>query len=464
MSWGSTRNLRLLLNTSNFRQAATIAFICLLVALMSMVFSNHLLEIVMRSHVRDMILTDIRSQQLHGRLTEARNVAAALTYRQPFELRKDRHSIVFDSADQPLYGDARLMPRDNCPAPCASNWRHAELRDSRGRTMEILGLVVPLSDGGQYFSAYDLRPMLERTRIIPLLASASLLIILLSIMLISLPFSIRNLSRINRIRDALGRYASGDHSAMVPHDRQGDEFDQLGNEINQGLHRINRLMDEVQNITSHIAHELRTPLTRLQGRLWNVAEMVDGAARDELQRAIQDGERIQNLFRAVMRIAEVETGRCAHQFEPIHARQLLEDIREYYLPLAEERACELVIQTADDCQLYGDRALLFQALANLIDNALKYGPTGKPITLAIHNLHGWSRISVSDQGNGIPHPLNDKAIERFQRLDTSGDTPGNGLGLTLTKAIADLHGGELTLEDNQPGLRAILRIRALQRD
>ncbi|QLF92005.1 HAMP domain-containing histidine kinase [Pseudomonas sp. ABC1] len=464
MSWGSTRNLRLLLNTSNFRQAATIAFICLLVALLSMVFSNHLLEIVMRSHVRDMILTDIRTQQLYGRLTEASTVAEALNYRHPFELRKDRHSIVFDASGQPLYGDPRLMPRDSCPAPCTTNWRHAELLDSKGRATEILGLVVPLSDGGQYFSAYDLRPMLERTRIIPLIAGASLLVILLSIMLISLPFSIRNLSRINRIRDALGRYASGDHTAMVPYDRQGDEFDQLGNEINQGLHRINRLMGEVQHITSHIAHELRTPLTRLQGRLLNVADMVDGDARDELQRAIQDGERIQNLFRAVMRIAEVETGRCAHQFAPIQARQLLEDIREYYLPLAEERDCELLIQTDDDCQLYGDQALLFQALANLIDNALKYGPVGKPITLDIHNLYGWSRISVADQGLGIPHQLNDKAIERFQRLDTSGSTPGNGLGLTLTKAIADLHGGELTLEDNQPGLRAVLKIRAFERN
>lgn len=458
MSLVKHRALHQLLNTSSFRQAATVAFISLLIALASIILSNHLLEIVMRSHVRDMILTDIRTQQLHGRLAQATHVAMALRYTLPFEMRKDRHSLVMDGHSNILYGDATLLPGIDCPQPCNTKWRHAELLNAQGKPTEILGLVVPLSDGGQYFSAYDLQPMLERTRIIPLMAGAGLLIILLSILIISLPFSIRNLYRINRIRDALARYASGDHSITAPHERLDDEFDQLGNDINQALQRINRLMGEIQNITSHIAHELRTPLTRLQNRLLNAAEMLEGEPREELLRAVQDGERIQNLFRAVMRVAEVETGRCAHQFAPVSARQLLEDICDYYLPLAEERACTLQVN-GSDLQLYGDQALLFQALANLIDNALKYAPIGQPVLLSAYQQRDCSCLCVADRGPGIPQQLNDKAIERFQRLDTSGDIPGNGLGLTLTKAIAELHGGELLLEDNQPGLRAVLRIR-----
>lgn len=458
MSLARKHAIAQLLNTSSFRQAATVAFICLLIALASIILSNHLLEIIMRNHVRDMILIDIRTQQMHGRLNDAQQVATALRYRHPLEIRKDRHSIVIDSTGQVLYGDGKLFP-DDCPAPCNTNWRHAERLDAQGNPSEMLGLVVQLPDGGQYFSAYDLRPMLERTRIIPLMAGAGLLIILLSILIISLPFSLRNLYRINRIRDVLARYASGDHGVMVPYDDRGDEFDHLGEAVNQSLQRINRLMDEVQNITSHIAHELRTPLTRLQNRLLNAADMLEGEPREELLRAVQDSERIQNLFRAVMRVAEVETGRCAHQFSTLSARQLLEDISDYYLPLAEERASTLLIEDRG-LQLYGDQALLFQALANLIDNALKYAPAGQPILLSAQVQGTWLCLSVADSGPGIPSALNHKATERFQRLDTSGAIPGNGLGLTLTKAIAELHGGELLLEDNNPGLRAVLRLKA----
>lgn len=459
MYLGNNRNLKLLLNTSNFRQAASIAFICLLVALVSIIISNQLLGLVMRSHVRDMILTDVRTQQYSGRLGNAIQVAQALRQGQLLDVRKDRHSIVFDNKGNALYGDANLVPQADCRAPCETNWRHATLLNSKGRESEILGLLMPLPDGGQYFSAYDMRPMLERTRMIPLIAGAGLLVILLSIVLISLPFSMRNLYRINRIRDALARYSSGDHSIRVPYALQGDEFDQLGVEINHGLQRIDKLMDEVKNITTHIAHELRTPLTRLQSRLLSAVDLVDGEARDELLRAVQDSERIQNLFRAVMRLAEVETGRLAYQLEVIQARPLLEDIVEYYLPLAEERGCVLCIEAAANCVLYGDRALLFQALANLIDNALKYTPTGLPVTLGAYHRRGFSYLSVGDRGPGIPRDLSDKAIERFQRLDTSGNTPGNGLGLTMIQAIAELHGGRLFLEDNNPGLMALVQLK-----
>ncbi len=454
----------MLLKTSNFRQAATIAFICLLIALLSIVFSNRLLELIMRSHVRDMILNDVRAQQMYDRLLSSERVVNELKYREPFENRKERHPIVIDPQGEPLWGDAYLLPELNCLENCTSNWRHASMTDARGNQTEILGLLVPLADGGHYFSAYDLRPMLERTRIIPLIAGASLLLVLLSILLTSLPFSRRNLLRINRIRDALAQYASGNHRVRILVDRHGDEFDQLGNEINHSLQRIDRLMEEVKTVTSHIAHELRTPLTRLQSRLLNAADQLNGDARDEILQAVKDSERIQSLFRAVMRVGEVETGRCAHQFESVPARALLEDVREYYLPLAEERDCPLQVVCTDDYRIYGDRSLLFQALANLLDNALKYAPRGSAIELTACNRGGWQTLAIADRGRGIPKELNHKAMERFQRLDTSGNIPGNGLGLTLTRAICDLHGGNLQLTDNSPGLLAILQLRTLSQD
>lgn len=456
MSWAS---LRPLLATSSLRQATTIAFICLLFSLISIVLSNQLLEVVMRSHVRDMILNEVRSGQLQGRYRDAAQLSWSLQHRQSLEVRKEHQAVVIDRDGRLLLGNPDYLPDPSRTANGKPRWHHTTVTDSNGYTAEILGLSIPLPDGGQYFSAFDLRPMLERTRIIPLATGAGLLLLLLSILITALPFGLHNLYRINRIRDALARYANGDYTARAPTTRQGDEFDQLGVEINHGLLRINKLMDEVKHITSHIAHELRTPLTRLQSRLLTASEMLDGPARDELLCAVQDSERIQNLFRAVMRIAEVETGRMTCHFQTIDVHELLNDVVDYYQPLAEQRGCPLRLDVARDCQLYGDRALLFQALANLIDNALKYAPPGLPITLRAEARNGHGELQVRDHGAGIAASQSERAMERFQRLGEGNETPGHGLGLTLVRAIAELHGGELRLGDNRPGLIATLSIR-----
>lgn len=456
MSWAS---LRPLLATSSLRQATTIAFICLLFSLISIVLSNQLLEVVMRSHVRDMILNEVRSGQLQGRFNDAAQLSWSLQHRQTLEVRKEHQAVVIDRNGRLLLGNPDYLPAASHPASGKPRWHHLTVTDRSGYAAEILGLSIPLPDGGQYFTAFDLRPMLERTRIIPLATGAGLLLLLLSILITALPFGLHNLYRINRIRDALGRYANGDYGARAPTTRLGDEFDQLGVEINHGLLRINKLMDEVKHITSHIAHELRTPLTRLQSRLLTASEMLEGPAREELLSAVQDSERIQNLFRAVMRIAEVETGRMACHFENIDVHELLNDVTDYYQPLAEQRGCPLRREVARDCQLFGDRALLFQALANLIDNALKYTPPGLTITLRAQARDGRGELQVCDRGPGICASQSERAVERFQRLGENTEIPGHGLGLTLVRAIAELHGGELRLGDNRPGLAATLVIR-----
>jgi len=455
----SLASLRPLLATSSLRQATTIAFICLLFSLISIVLSNQLLEVVMRSHVRDMILNEVRSGQLQGRFRDAAQLSWSLQHRQALEVRKEHQAVVIDRDGRLLLGNPDYLPEGTRPVTGKPRWYHGTLTDRNGYTAELLGLSIPLPDGGQYFSAFDLRPMLERTRIIPLATGAGLLLLLLSILITALPFGLHNLYRINRIRDALGRYANGDYSARAPATLHGDEFDQLGLEINHGLLRINKLMDEVKHITSHIAHELRTPLTRLQSRLLTASEMLEGPAREELLCAVQDSERIQNLFRAVMRIAEVETGRMTCHFESIDVHELLHDVTDYYQPLAEQRGCPLRLDVSRDCQLFGDRALLFQALANLVDNALKYAPPGLPITLRAQARNGHGELQVGDHGPGIAASQSERAMERFQRLGEGSETPGHGLGLTLVRAIAELHGGELRLSDNRPGLLATLAIR-----
>lgn len=443
------------LESSNLQQAATSAFICLLVSLLSVFGSVCLLDNVMRNHVSDMLLADSRALNLRIATQGLEKVVELLHQEDRYAPRRERLSLLLDADDRPLYGDPQLLPLMTCePGSCKGNWRQYSLKKGENRRQELLGLIVKLENGGRYFAAYDLQPMLERTQAIPLLGGAALFAILLGSLAVSLRYSLYSLSRIDLIRDALQRFASGDQRAASPQDPHGDEIDRLGVEINASLTRINRLMTEVRNVTSHIAHELRTPLTRLQNRLVNASERADGEMRDDLLGAVTESEHLHGLFRAVMRIGEVESGRCAHTFELVDTRELLDDLREYYLPLAEQLGTPIQVAIDSDCNtVLGDRALLFQALANLTDNALKYSPAGKPLKLYARTSRQRIEIGVADSGPGIPVELRHRATERFLRLDTGTAIQGNGLGLTLVKAIADLHGAELQMHDNNPGLR-----------
>ncbi|MCL6413942.1 HAMP domain-containing histidine kinase, partial [Pantoea agglomerans] len=176
-------------------------------------------------------------------------------------------------------------------------------------------------------------------RTIPLVAGAGLFVVLLFCLFVSRHFSLRSLRSVEKIRAALHRYSSGEQQVRMPLSPYDDDFDSLSADINQNLERIERLMEQVRNTSSHVAHELRTPLTHLQNRLFNLTEWagLDNDIRDELNLAVDEVHKILGLFRTVMRIGEIESGRCVHQFENIEARQLLEEIAEYYQPLAEER-------------------------------------------------------------------------------------------------------------------------------
>ncbi|KAF1072020.1 MAG: Sensor histidine kinase CpxA [Pseudomonas citronellolis] len=458
MYWAKARYV---LETSNIRQAATIAFLCLLVALLSVIASSQLLGSVMRSHVRDMILADVRAVKQMARQRSSEQVVGLLRQRDTYDLRAERYSLVVDAQNNALYGAKGLASVLACSkADCPDDWRHVLFTQSDGEPQELLGLLMHLDDGGRYLTAYNLRPMLDRTQIIPLLGGAGLFAVLLGSIAISLRYSLRSLNRIDRIRDALQRFASGDHRATPPHDPQGDEIDRLGTEINASLVRINRLMTEVRNVTSHIAHELRTPLTRLQNQLISAAEKVEGAMRDELMLAVDESKRIHSMFRAVMRIGEVESGRCNHAFTEVDAGELLQDLYDYYQPLAEERGSPMSIVLPRPLPLLGDRALLFQALANLADNALKYSPPGSAVELYARPRRLGVEIGVADHGPGIALEDRQRATERFIRLKSTSDIDGSGLGLSLVRAIAELHGASLQMADNAPGLRIGLLLTA----
>ncbi len=274
------------------------------------------------------------------------------------------------------------------------------------------------------------------------------------------------LSRIDALARVAEEIRSGAVSSRVTLTGTGDEFDRLAETLNRMLDEIERLVASIRGVTVNIAHDLRSPLTRLRGRL-EIALRADAPPQDRgtaIEQAIEEADKLIATFNALLSIAEVQSGRSAAELTELDLAALVEDASDLYEPLAEERAIALEAVAEPGTKVPGNRQLLFQAFANLIDNAMKYAPTGGTVHIWTRRGSEGSEIGVADQGPGIPQAERARAIEPFVRLDQSRGTPGSGLGLSLVAAVARLHGAELRLEDNQPGLRARLIFTRLATD
>jgi signal transduction histidine kinase len=254
--------------------------------------------------------------------------------------------------------------------------------------------------------------------------------------------------------------AGGDFTQRVKLSGRGDEFDQLAETINDMLDRMARLMEGVREVSNAIAHDLRTPITRARARLED-AEL-HASSPDELRSAIErattDLDGIVAVFQALLRIAEIEAGSRRSAFATMDLVPLLADVAELYEAVAEEKGTRLSVAAPERLLTYGDRELIQQAVANLVDNAVKFSPPCSEVRLSATATPGWVEIAVADQGPGIPEADRARAAERFFRGESARNTPGSGLGLALVQAVAHLHSGSLRLADAAPGLVAILAL------
>ncbi|MEJ2389618.1 MAG: HAMP domain-containing sensor histidine kinase [Chromatiaceae bacterium] len=256
----------------------------------------------------------------------------------------------------------------------------------------------------------------------------------------------------------------GDLSRRVPTDGTGDDFDQLAVNLNRMLERIEQLLEAVRQVSDNIAHDLRTPLTRLRTRLELARRESDhpDLVAEALDQAIENADELLATFNALLRIARIESRSRRTAFAKVDLSALVEDVAELYEPLATDRGQQFAVEAPRPLRVNGDRDLLFQAVANLVDNAIKYTPAKGRITLSARLHAGRPEIAVIDGGPGIPAAMREKVFQRFFRLDGSRSTPGSGLGLSLVQAVARIHGAQIRLEDNDPGLRALLSFEATQ--
>lgn len=260
--------------------------------------------------------------------------------------------------------------------------------------------------------------------------------------------------KLERINTACARVMSGELKERVAVSGSGDEFDNLAENFNAMLNRIEELIDGIKDISSNIAHDLRTPLGRLRGRLEEMARHASESPslKGNLHIALNDIDNLTQTFNAILRISQAEIGAGKEQFTPVNLSNLIKDVVDLYEPLAEEKMLSLMTEIESDVNIFGDKPLLTQAIANLVDNGVKYTPAQGTLRLTLKTVNSRPHLWIVDSGMGIPPEFYGKITEKFFRLEKSRHLPGNGLGLSLASAAFKLHEADMQFEDGNPGL------------
>jgi signal transduction histidine kinase len=359
---------------------------------------------------------------------------------------------LFDAAGRHIAGAL------DTPRPAGSGLHNIIFVDPREGPDPARAVASDLPGGYRLVVALD-PEVLERIdgTILALFSGALLLVILIGIGgALLLGGYLRK--RLGRISGTARAIVSGDLDRRIPVSRRGDEFDQLALALNAMLDRIAQLLDNLRQVSSDVAHDLRTPLARLRSQLEaSLDGPRDGAAyRTGLKQAIAQSDHLLALFAAIQRISEVEAGVLRRTFARVDISDLVADLCDSYAPAVTDGGRMLACRIEPDLALTGDRELIAQALINLLDNAQHHTPAGTHIAVTAEGDRDHIRLAVADDGPGVAPEHRATIVRRFARLDASRATPGHGLGLNLVVAVASVHGGDVAIDDNQPGLRVTL--------
>ncbi len=280
----------------------------------------------------------------------------------------------------------------------------------------------------------------------------------------------RVLGRVDAASTAARSIMQGNLAQRIPVTGRNDEFDRLSQNLNAMLDRIQDLMAGLKNVSDNIAHDLKTPLHRLRTRAERALQ--SSRSPDKLAEAlgsvIEEADTLIQTFDALLSIARLEAGSRSESFGPLNICALTRDVADLYEPAAEERGLSLKLSCIGDVMIAGEKHLIGQALANLLDNAIKYAAPGAKagenaqeasVEIGLEDKGDAVDIVISDNGPGVPAADRERVLQRFVRLQPSRSIPGSGLGLSLVAAVARLHDGAVALEDNEPGLRVRLTLK-----
>jgi signal transduction histidine kinase len=343
------------------------------------------------------------------------------------------------------------------PASVPLNGIPRELREP-GLQPGARGLGERLPSGEILFVGFDAKTLSGlRTIILRSLILSGALITVLGLSL-SGALSLGPLRRIRAVQQASLPILAGDVAARLPTSNRHDEIDMLAGIANGMMDEVERLLWAVKSIGDNVAHDLRTPLTRLRALLYRGRQdmSADNPHRDTLEQALSETDALLVRFKAIQRISEIDRRERRAGFATVGLRALVEEIGDLYEPLAEDRDLRLITLTEATPQIQADRELLFEALSNLVDNAMKFTPPGGLVRLELTGRAEGPRLEIIDSGPGVPEGEREAVLRRFYRGAQQSEVPGSGLGLSIVAAVARLHDFRLVLGDASPGLRVTL--------
>ncbi len=370
--------------------------------------------------------------------------------------------LMMDATGKPVTGNIAATPVDPPGAEAHATFRVTET-DADGAVVrrQAWGRQVKLAQGELLFVGADIGEAQGYVlRIVRALWGAGILVLVLGLaggLLIS-----RNVSRsLSGLQQVVSAVAAGDLNARAPVRDVGDEYDELASGMNAMLDRVERLMAGLRHAGDAIAHDLRSPLTRLRARLEAALIEVENGRADpttSLAEALEDTDGVLRTFNAVLAISRLQAAGQIPNPQLFDPSELCAGLAELYEPLCEDKGLEFSVELSKGLKVRGDRSFVGQALANLLDNAVKYTPTGGAVMLRVRQRSsGEVECSITDTGPGVPEEDRARVVERFVRLENSRSLPGSGLGLSLVQAVAEAHGGRLDLDEGPGRVRGAAR-------
>ena len=430
----------------------------LLISVPVLLFVYHQTDALFEARIQDRI--DDRERALLYAYAKGHVAAVEKAIEEELGSGMVRNGVVLlvDTSGQKVAGNISAWPPTLRPAV---NWTELRLYPEGSRQAVLFGLrTLQLPTGERLLLGTSVEER-ERMRV-------SLLEALIGALLLAIPLGVIGGLLLLRVTErrarAVGkvasRIASGDFSHRLDSQAEGEDFALIASAINAMLERIEELVEQLRLVTDSLAHDLRSPLTRMRANLEKAARQAKSEPEEQALEAISiDIDRLLRVISATLEISRAEAGMGRQQFANFDLIELLRDIYEIYQPIVEERG--LTIRLKDDCSVpyLGNRQMIGRAVANLVDNALKYGGSRCTIGIAARDCGGTVEAVVSDCGPGIPPELREAATHKYRRLEEARTTEGSGLGLAMARAVARLHGGDIVLEDNEPGLRVRLVLR-----
>ena len=317
-------------------------------------------------------------------------------------------------------------------------------------------------DGGAVLLGRSLRETYDLQETVFRALTVALAPTILLILGIGAIFARRASQRIERVHSAIIRIMNGDLDSRLPVTIEGDDIDKIARAVNLMLDEIERLLDQLKSVGDNIAHDLRNPLMIARSKIEAALEEDAGVEplRRTMQAALAQIEKASVTISAILRISAVENGARENRFTDLDLDAVCAEVFELYQPLAESKNIEMRLIAKGPVPIRGDEDLMREAISNLVDNAIKFTPSGGTVRIEAETIDGLPHVLVSDTGRGIPPHERTKVFRRFYRGEQCDATSGHGLGLSIAETIANMHGFQLTIEDNSPGARFELRAAA----